>query len=69
MNLARQELPGMRCGHGPVPEGRLMHEPESFQSSLRDSIAVAIYSRQFLPGYIHAVPPGHEIVIAGKRKS
>ena len=37
MNLARQELPGMRKGHGPVPEGRLIHVKENLQSSLRDS--------------------------------
>ena len=50
MNLARQELPGIRGGHGPVPEGRLIHVTESLQSSLRDSISLANYPRQFLPG-------------------
>ena len=46
MNLARQELPGMRKEHGPVPEGRLMQVKENLQSSLRDLKSIA----SFLPG-------------------
>ena len=50
MNLARQELPGMRSEHDSVPEGRLIHVTESLQPSLRDSKSIASFTRQFLPG-------------------
>ena len=58
MNFARQALPGMQSGDCRVPAGRLIHDTASVQSSLRDSLCDATVSRQFLPGYIHTVPPG-----------
>jgi hypothetical protein len=50
MNLARQELPGMKIGECRVPEGRLICETVRIHSSLRDSIALPPFARQFLPG-------------------
>ena len=47
-------------GDGRIPEGCLIAKMEGVQSSLRDSLAVAICARQFLPGSNHALPPAQK---------